>query len=402
MQSSINHALDLKRVLNSGDPQKLDEIFSAKYQEISGLIILCMKINNEDNKLSFLLDTGSPTILDVSIARKFKLTPYKSFNIIDAGGKVEMARTTKIDVLGIGPVKVNNLIPIVVDLKSALKNSELNLDGILGHTFLKHFIFTVDPLKRKIIFAPKGNRGKAHIASELARGGAIKLKLKQSKLSGSILMLETQVDEREKPSYFILDTGDNGLIAIPSKLAKIYGYSLQNDNVVAIRGNTGIGLSGKIFGGCYFKVTNIKLDGNDFGSCVFMASDLIVPGIGLGFLTNYRFTISFSKTFMILAPLKERINFDSFCPFGFAAVQEDGVLRVAQIISTSSADEEKLEIGDKIMAINGIKASKEGYLALMSQKNDENNNKVHLKIKSRSGNIRNITLKKKCLFNKEP
>lgn len=397
-QEAINSVLDSMRILNSGKPEKLDNVFSAKYKTIHGGIIIYVQINESSEELLFLLDTAAPTVVDTSVAKKLKLSPYKSLLVSGAGGKTEKVRTTKIDSLKIGPVKVNNMIPIVMDLKSDLKNEGLDLDGVLGHTFWKHFIFTVDPRKEKIYFVPRGSKGKNYIARELEKDNVIKLKLKHLKRLGNLLFLETQIDGKGNPSHFVVDTGNTGSIIIPAKLAEILGYSFSPDDAIKITGLIGKGATQNIYGGYIFKVNNIKFGNKDFGPCRILATDIFIPNVGLKFLTNYRFTIDFENLYLVLVPPKDKIDLDCLTTFGFASNNKWGITKIATIISTSPAADVNLEIGDEILEINGKPIPFNNNYNLNIILNDPDVNEIVLKIKSNNGQIRDVKLIKRCIF----
>jgi Aspartyl protease len=104
-------------------------------------------------KLNFLVDTGAyPSVIDQKIARCLNLT--------EQAGRINLWKQsipTRMSVLPsvvVGPLRAESL-PVVIEDLSFLQNAVGHrVDGIVGLDVLRKSSFTIDYLKKEIIFGP--------------------------------------------------------------------------------------------------------------------------------------------------------------------------------------------------------------------------------------------------------
>jgi len=107
-----------------------------------------VKINRKANAL-FLVDTGASSVhISRSMAKRLKLKLDKgepTFAKI-AGGQIVSGRIIKLKEIKIGRVRIKNIKAIVFD-----QDNMAMQDGLLGMSFLNHFVFQIDTKKPELI-----------------------------------------------------------------------------------------------------------------------------------------------------------------------------------------------------------------------------------------------------------
>jgi hypothetical protein len=106
-------------------------------------------------KLNFLVDTGAyPSVIDGKLARRL--------NLIEQAGRVNLwkqsipTRLAVLPSLVVVPLRAESL-PVVIEDLSFLENAiGRKVDGIVGLDILRQSSFTMDYLKKEIIFGPVG------------------------------------------------------------------------------------------------------------------------------------------------------------------------------------------------------------------------------------------------------
>ena len=117
-------------------------------QRVGQLLVVGVKLNgSRDSRL--VVDTGaSHTILSYSVARDLGILPSPratSVTVKTAGGPVQ-AEVVPIGAIRVGEAEAQNIMVGVFDLPDA----PAGVDGLLGLTFLNHFLVTLDTVKGEL------------------------------------------------------------------------------------------------------------------------------------------------------------------------------------------------------------------------------------------------------------
>jgi clan AA aspartic protease (TIGR02281 family) len=104
---------------------------------------------NRKQKATFLVDTGASSMqISRAMADRLGLNLYRypRIPVTIAGGHIVDAREVVLKEVRIGRVRVKNVKAIVME------QDNLDLyDGLIGMSFLNHFVFSVDPIKAELI-----------------------------------------------------------------------------------------------------------------------------------------------------------------------------------------------------------------------------------------------------------
>jgi len=106
-------------------------------------------ILNKKSRASFLVDTGASKMqISRAMAKELKINVNKGEPAMAtlAGGTVVGGRVVNIKQVQVGSVKVRNIQAVILD------HDQMGLqDGLLGMSFLNHFIFKIDIKRAQLI-----------------------------------------------------------------------------------------------------------------------------------------------------------------------------------------------------------------------------------------------------------
>jgi predicted aspartyl protease len=107
------------------------------------LILLPTRVNGA-GPFEFILDTGAGTsLLSAELAQQLNVKILGTKEGQSAGEKISVS-LAKIDALGLGQAKIENVEVGIVDLGHISRTIGAKIDGDIGYNFLKHFRVTID------------------------------------------------------------------------------------------------------------------------------------------------------------------------------------------------------------------------------------------------------------------
>lgn len=134
--------------------------------QLIGNTIVIQAGTNESNGY-FLLDSGSPhLILDTKHVTNQRKDPT-GFYSTDLSGSTKTTLSKTSVHLKVGDIEKRNQIAFLIDLGPIEKSKGIDLLGIIGYKFLKHFETVIDYLRKEITFFPLDRKGDRITPSEL-------------------------------------------------------------------------------------------------------------------------------------------------------------------------------------------------------------------------------------------
>lgn len=264
--------------------------------------IIEVKVNGKDEKLRFVLDTGSgiSVISDVT-ARKLKINPISKGGMaraVGGDGKFEIVYGF-LKNIKIGEARVRN-IPVYI---RKFHDDVERIDGYIGLSLISKFLTTVDYGNATFTLTKKDKESIRNFEKEEI---ALPLRL----TSSGFLSGEVQLPGIESPLNFIVDTGAS-ISVISSDLAstnEMSQFSIEEKmRVIGAAGvteNVRSFMLPKVSFGAHTreKVKAIALDLNIINE----ASGFEQAGIlGGNFLKNYRLTFDFQNSKVTFVPIKK-------------------------------------------------------------------------------------------------
>ena len=251
------------------------------------LILLPVHVN-ERGPFDFILDTGAGTsLLSSDLAKQLDTRIIGSKEGQSAGGKVSVS-LAKVDSLAVGETKIDDVDVGIVDLAQIGKTVGAQIDGDLGHNFLKHFRVTIDYRDCEIRFDdPKR-------VESFARGAKTEVPIRLANPAKPLILVDVHANGRG-PFQFAIDTGTS-TSAVTPELAKELGLESSPVGPVTTGGGhvdvRAATLDSFQLGGA--KIDSMAVVVADFFQMLSAAVGAKLDGIiGYNFLRNYKVVIDY-------------------------------------------------------------------------------------------------------------
>lgn len=264
--------------------------------------VIELRINNKDEPLRFVLDTGSGiSVISHETSKRLNIKPVAKGGLaraIGGVGKFEIIYGF-LKTVEIGDVRINS-VPVYI---REFHNKNEQIDGYIGLSLISKFLTTIDYGRRSFSLLKKDS-----VQNEKMTGENLTLPLRLT--SSGFLSGEVQLEGVKAPLNFIVDTGAS--ISVISEdvagMEEVKGFA--RDEKMRVVGAAGITedvpsfmLPRVTFGShSREKVKAIALDLDVINE----ASGFEQAGIlGGNFLKNYSVTFDFQKSKVTFIPVKE-------------------------------------------------------------------------------------------------
>jgi tetratricopeptide (TPR) repeat protein/predicted aspartyl protease len=276
---------------------------SVPFQLVGNRPVIKVKLNNSDDYLNFVLDTGSGiSVISESTAKRLgigRITKGGFAKGIGGDGRFEIIYGFLHEV-AVGDVEIRN-VPVYI---RKFHSTNENIDGYIGLSLISKFLTTIDYGKLTFDLQRKGT-----LLSAEAVESNVSLPLRLT--SSGFLSGEVKLEGIDNPLNFIVDTGAS-VSVISDDLAGLQEVSryVQNEKMRVI-GSAGITED----------VPSFMLPRVTFGnhsresvSAIALDLDLINEASGFqqagilggNFLRNYRLTFDFKNSKVIFVPIVEK------------------------------------------------------------------------------------------------
>ncbi|MCP4213440.1 MAG: hypothetical protein GY765_02235 [bacterium] len=312
----------------------------------------------DSENFRFLLDTGATVnVVSSEIANRFV-----------SGREAEQGEMLALKTLSMGNQKFHDVSLSVQDLARTPIFDCLDIEGIIGLPILKTMAWRID-YRKKVIF----------IAARLDLLPPLQDEHPVSFTYSEVGLLQTTCSLAGKfDTNVILDTGYSGLLLLNESIRKKLAQQLKQLTFRTVKGKMGETLYGDIMGTSYscdlpsikmgsFLAENVEdVDFKDLDICG--APTCVIGG---AFFRNFIVTLDFSKDRMLLKPVASEFTLESDQFPGFAYTIKKNCLYVSSLWMDSEAAKAGLEVGDRIMALNGKpveSVTSDDYCQLLKEK----------------------------------
>ncbi len=358
-------------------------------QLTGGIVILRALLDNHKDTLNFVLDTGSGGIsLDSSTCAYYNLTTVASDKIVRGIAGMRTVNFTNDHTLHFPGLSVDNLDFHINDYEILTSAYGIRIDGIIGYSFLRRYIVSIDYDKQMLEVLTPGSYKYPH-------GGAV-LKPQFSTLP----MQQVQVkDVVQVNSKFYFDMGAGLCLLLNSELVKDSAIFSKKRKMYKTQAE---GLGGKkdmlmsvvkeVRVGPYrFRNVPVYVFDDDYN----VTSYPILGGlIGNDLLRRFNVVLNYPEQLIYLKPNKHYLDSFDYSYTGLGIYLEDGLIVVTDIIKDSPAQLAGLQIGDVIVAVeNNFTNNIQAYKILM-----QNAKSVINVIVTRNGQLLQLKLKVKSIL----
>lgn len=304
-----------------------------------------VRINDSQEDLNFLVDTGSLTLIDEQTARRFAFEDSVMVESNDSAGNKKDVPLARVGRISVGGVVVYNCAAAIVDLKKI----DTQIDGLLGSNFLRHFKVKLDYQNSRVTFL--ANSGDPQME------GAMIIPFWKNMKYGFAPTMECELDKQVTVDCMV-DTGHPEIASIPSSIIHKLPHYKTGEFISSIGDMTG-GVLGtgkdsylvqidEIASGP-LKIEDIPVVSNRF-------TDKIMT-IGYKYLKNFIVIIDYPNSILYLKPNSELSTYNKYMSFGFSVAKDGEKTVVKGMWQGSSADKSGLSIGDELLSFNDYRTS---------------------------------------------
>lgn len=335
------------------------------FEDRFGLIVIKVELNNET--YDFVLDSGATNVLSKKLAKTLGSKGLFTVNNSDSQGNSQPMDFTIIEELSIGGIKFEGTASGITDFNQSIELGCIEVDGVIGSNLMRLAIWKIDFRNQTITIAD--TKESLSLGAETEKipfytYGEEDKPFCNIKFNG--------VEEKN----VIIDLGSNGSFTHSFKTYKKVQKELPKKKKAIEYGSGGSGAYGygKMDSIYYLQVDRISVGEVGLENQVIKFSKSIVPNLGIAFFKNYDMVISWFDNELLLSPHTEYDN-QKFTSSGFNLNYQDDALRIATLFKGSDAEKSGMQLGDKIIQINGKDYSNTAivdYCDLLKQAYKEN------------------------------
>jgi len=318
--------------------ENVNETISFYYSE-SRHMLVDVRINGSETKYPFILDSGASSYVFKNMLEQQNLPDIGNAFAIGAGGGFLFPDIHQIDQLTLGNIEFKNVAAESID-KLPISCME-NIFGILGKEAMQHLVWQIDFEKEEILIVSEQNQLTFDESANT-------IKLRENPY-GHQLYVDTKLGADSLKARFTVDLGSNDYASTSiGKVEKAIGRRVE------MMGNASVGLDGENKSKAMIQeVKNFQIGDITIPHFSISASGTPMGLLGLGFLENYKTTISWKDNTLILEPYAEQYFGRKGFGFGARFDEEANALLIKSIYKEFSADLAGLRPNTKIISLNG-------------------------------------------------
>ena len=342
------------------------------------LIVIKGKINGSSKSYDFILDTGGLTFIDRKVAEELGL-------------KIR-GNMAKMDTLEIGDVSIPNIFAFMGFNFKEFERYGIPLSGIIGSNLLERFKVTLNYRNQRVILSPdKEDTG------ESAHGRRFKFTNHQV---NNAPMIDCKINENISVSAMV-DTGQPYSVVLPldylDKMGARDDPALVRSKGVMIKwpGTKTI----DTYLGRIEQFTQGSLKIRDFMCCFAELPPLLsVPLLGKDYLCQFLITIDYPNDEILFVPYEDAQFVKDMFSFGVnLSTGQNNSIVVYGLWTGGPADKARVDVGDEIVACNGMPFSGDAIFELRQLIRDENVKEIKLVVKDEEGQ-REVVLHKEMIL----
>jgi hypothetical protein len=358
------------------------------------LMYIKVKINDHDESLNFVFDTGASTVvLDENVAKKIGVKANYQQPAEGAAG-TEMYNIALSQQFQIGDVILRDAHTVLVDLKRLSKKGNHQIDGIIGYNIMKQYVTQIDYDQNVIKLYDNVSeiKGKEEYT-------AVETTFDYSQIPQ--VNLEFTLDNKQKfKGNFLFDSGANMTFLLNTPFVKEKNIESLLEKTIENKAESLTTSSkfkiGKIaslrWGDFTFGEMPIDLSNSKAG---VMASKEYTGILGIKIIKRFNSILDYKNKKIYLKPNNTFKNAFEFPRSGISLAQEADMIKVSNVVTAAEAYEKGIREGDQLLEINDISASDVRACRKMLKQKDET---VKLKLKGEKGDVKTVTILLKRLI----
>lgn len=350
------------------------------------LILAKVKLNDDQQERTFMVDTGALTVIDKALADTLAFGNEVNVTVNDSAGYKKETRMVTLDALQIGNRRIEKCAAGILDMTAMERMMGIHLDGVVGSNVLHLFNVTLDYANKNMTLS----QDKQSMPCRTC-----KIPFTQDMKQGFAPIVDIKIENKYALSA-VIDTGYDGYFAaIPAPVLK----KLQTPRK-AIRGTSGGGVFGLATQGELVRLKSFAIgDLPKMTDIPVESTRMEKVLLGRQFLEKFVVNINYLANELVLEPVEEHLKFkDNVYSFGLSVLpDEQQKERVVGIIQDSPADKGGIQLEDEIVTVNGKPAASYSFLDKREIASNDAIKRVELGLR-RDGARQVVVLEKAYLF----
>lgn len=298
----------------------------------------------------FILDTGAPNVVTKEVAQALNLTPEVFGNVNDSQGQSSQLESVVLPPVKLGNLTFSNTAALVADMRDIPIFDCLEVDGLLGSNLMAKTVVQIDFQEQVIRMA--SNRSAFTITDP------IRLPF-STRATYTPLIKSLQVGDITVENI-TLDYGSGNGLTLPQSL---FSDSLLQAAPVVSRGATGTGLYGTGRGEIYYFPALVPAFGRD--SVLVRSRPQRNKLLGVEILKQFKATIDWERSEILLE--RQQPGWPEWQAFGMGIEIVGNHLEIGAITMPSPAADQDLQVGQRVLRINGRPVTAEDYCWLSKE-----------------------------------
>lgn len=312
------------------------------FTTIQGLLFVDVIIKEKPYR--FILDTGAPTVITKELATQLKLQQTPFGPVGDTQGKKQNLSSVSLPPVQIGQLTFSAAHAMVADIRAIPIFDCWQVDGLLGANLMAKTCIQIDYAARTVRMAHHCSSFplKRPIRVPFSIRNTYTPVIQSLDIGGRII------------TDITLDYGSSNGITLPKKLFTVEELT---EAPVYTQGISGTGLYGNSKGRVYYTPGKVPQLGKD--NLPLRLREQKNRLLGTDVLRQFRATIDWKKNILWLERQQE--GWPEWKVFGFGLEQIGSHLVIGTITVPSSAYKAGLQVGQKILEINGQSVTSNDY-----------------------------------------
>jgi len=252
---------------------------------------------------------------------------------------------TNIEELTIGGITFEETACGIGDFNQSLELGCIGLDGMIGANLMRLAVWEIDFRNQIIIIT--------NTKESLSLGSKTK-KIPFYTDSVHKPYCTMKINNTEEKNVTI-DLGSTGAFNLSHNNYEKIQKELPKNKKAFEYGYSGSGYYGyaKKDTTYYLQVDGLSMGEVELDKPILKFSKSVIPNIGTAFFKNYNLVMNWEDKEILLSPHTDYDN-QKFIHIGFELNYQDDALKIAALIKDSDAEKSGMQLGDKIIQINGI------------------------------------------------
>ncbi|NJN42676.1 MAG: hypothetical protein HC811_11025 [Flammeovirgaceae bacterium] len=380
---STYHRIKSIGVVNKATVSQTSFLESINYELVQALPVFFVQIDGKQYR--FIVDTGGYTVLSEKIMKEVKgIKKVSYFDIKDGNNESDKIGTYILDKITIGGIPFTDVGFAKIGFTEAEWFSCLGIDGTIGPNILKECIWFYDNDNLRIVLTDR--------IDKVNFDASLTIPIKTNNINKPII----DYSIGNYSGNLTFDTGYNGFLNFYNPTKNLVFENFPRIEKIGHTSNAGNSIEKRKIE--ILKIDIVNVNGLLFTNTLatldnYSSSDIL--GSRIFEVYNVAFDLASDKVHF--QQRSEGIIENNLNSFGFGFEFSNHTIQIGYIYKESPASKAGIEVGDKVVSVNGTTYAFDSYCDFMERFEIASHDVIELELK-RNQRIFRVSLKKEKLF----